>query len=69
VSGNVFNADNAMTSFGSQTLGYDANGNLTAPGNDTYTRDASRHNRSASISFSSLRTGSPLPSRALGGSK
>jgi hypothetical protein len=32
VSGNSFNADNAATAFGGQTLAYDANGNLTNDG-------------------------------------
>jgi hypothetical protein len=32
VSGNTFNADNAMTAFGAQNLTYDANGNRPATG-------------------------------------
>jgi RHS repeat-associated protein len=40
VSGNTFNAANQMTSFGSQSLSYDANGNLTADGTNTYTWNA-----------------------------
>ena len=43
VSGNAFNADNAMTAFGSQTLTYDANGNLTNDGINTYAWDARNH--------------------------
>ncbi len=42
-SGNVFNADNEMTTFGLQTLAYDANGNLTGDGTNTYTWDARNH--------------------------
>ena len=43
VSGNAFNADNAMTGFNGTTLDYDANGNLTADGTNTYTWDARNH--------------------------
>src|ERR1700674_1102702 len=41
--GNIFNADNAMTAFGGQALTYDANGNLTNDGTNTYTWDARNH--------------------------
>jgi RHS repeat-associated protein len=40
VSGNSFNADNEMTSFGGATLSYDANGNLISDGTDNYTWNA-----------------------------
>jgi RHS repeat-associated protein len=40
VSGNTFNADNGMTGFNGTTLSYDANGNLTNDGTNTYTWDA-----------------------------
>jgi RHS repeat-associated protein len=43
VSGNMFNADNAMTAFGANALSYDANGNLTNDGTNTYTWDARNH--------------------------
>jgi len=43
VTGNSFNAANAMTAFGPQTLSYDANGNLTNDGTNTYTWDARNH--------------------------
>ena len=43
VSGNTFNASNAMTAFGTQSLSYDANGNLTGDGVNTYTWDARNH--------------------------
>jgi len=43
VSGNTFNAANAMTAFGPQTLSYDANGNLTGDGTDSYAWDARNH--------------------------
>jgi RHS repeat-associated protein len=43
VSGNTFNADNAMTSFNSGTLSYDANGNLTSDSTNAYTWDARNH--------------------------
>jgi RHS repeat-associated protein len=40
VSGNTFNADNGMTGFNGTTLSYDANGNLTSDGTNTYTWNA-----------------------------
>ena len=43
VSGNSFNADNEMSAFGGQTLSYDANGNLTNDGTNTYVWDARNH--------------------------
>ncbi|MGB6553287.1 MAG: hypothetical protein WBE78_07340, partial [Candidatus Binataceae bacterium] len=43
VSGNSFNADNGMTGFNGATLSYDANGNLTGDGTNTYTWDARNH--------------------------
>ena len=43
VSGNAFDADNAMTGFNGSTLSYDANGNLTSDGTNTYTWDARNH--------------------------
>lgn len=43
VSGNTFNADNGMTAFGGASLSYDANGNLTSDGTNTYTWDARNH--------------------------
>ncbi len=43
VSGNTFNADNAMISFNGATLSYDANGNLASDGINTYTWDARNH--------------------------
>ena len=43
VSGNAFNADNAMTGFNGETLSYDSNGNLTSDGTNTYTWDARNH--------------------------
>lgn len=43
VTGNTFNADNAMTGFNGATLSYDANGNLTSDGTNTYTWDARNH--------------------------
>jgi RHS repeat-associated protein len=43
VAGNSFNADNAMTGFGGQPLTYDANGNLTNDGTNTYAWDARNH--------------------------
>jgi len=43
VSGNSFNADNAMTGFNGQSLSYDANGNLTYDGTNTYSWDARNH--------------------------
>ncbi|MGC1343052.1 MAG: RHS repeat-associated core domain-containing protein [Candidatus Binataceae bacterium] len=42
-SGNSFNADNGMTAFNGTTLSYDANGNLTGDGTNTYTWDARNH--------------------------
>jgi hypothetical protein len=36
VSGNAFNADNEMTDFGSTSLSYDTNGNLTCDGANTH---------------------------------
>jgi RHS repeat-associated protein len=43
VSGNLFNADNELVSFGGQVLGYDANGNLLSDGNNSYSWDARNH--------------------------
>ena len=43
VSGNTFNADNAMTGFNGTRLSYDANGNLTGDGTNTYVWDARNH--------------------------
>ncbi len=43
VSGNAFNADNGMSAFNGTTLSYDANGNLTNDGTNTYTWDARNH--------------------------
>ena len=43
VGGNTFNAANAMTAFGPQTLSYDANGNLASDGTNTYTWDSRNH--------------------------
>lgn len=43
VTGNMFNADNEMTAFNGTTLSYDANGNLTNDGTNTYTWDARNH--------------------------
>ena len=43
VSGNTFNADNGMTGFNGTTLAYDANGNLTFDGTNTYAWDARNH--------------------------
>jgi RHS repeat-associated protein len=43
VSGNTFNADNSMTGFNGTALGYDAAGQLTADGTNTYTWDARHH--------------------------
>ena len=43
VSGNTFNADNGMIAFNGTTLSYDANGNLTSDGTNTYTWDARNH--------------------------
>ncbi|MGH9207134.1 MAG: RHS repeat-associated core domain-containing protein, partial [Acidimicrobiales bacterium] len=43
VSGNSFNAANALTGFNGQTLSYDANGNLTNDGTNNYSWDARNH--------------------------
>ena len=43
INGNSYNADNAATAFGGQGLSYDANGNLTNDGTNTYTWDARNH--------------------------
>jgi len=43
VTGNTFNADNAMTGFNGTTLSYDANGNLSSDGTNAYTWDARNH--------------------------
>jgi YD repeat-containing protein len=43
VNGNAFNADNGMTAFGGALLSYDANGNLSSDGMNTYTWDARNH--------------------------
>ena len=43
VSGNTFNADNAMSGFNGTALSYDANGNLTGDGTNTYAWDARNH--------------------------
>lgn len=43
VTGNTFNADNEMTAFNGTALGYDANGNLTNDGTNTYAWDARNH--------------------------
>jgi len=39
----VYNADNAQTYFNGTALSYDANGNLTSDGTNTYTWDARNH--------------------------
>jgi RHS repeat-associated protein len=39
----VYNADNAQTKFNGTALNYDANGNLTSDGTNTYTWDARNH--------------------------
>ena len=39
----VYNADNAQTNFNGTALSYDANGNLTSDGTNTYTWDARNH--------------------------
>ncbi len=39
----VYNADNAQTKFNGTALNYDANGNLTSDGTNTYTFDARNH--------------------------
>lgn len=43
VTGNTFNADNAMTGFNGISLSYDLNGNLTGDGTNTYSWDARNH--------------------------
>lgn len=43
VSNNTFNAANEMTAFNGTALSYDANGNLTNDGTNTYTWDARNH--------------------------
>ncbi len=43
VAGNTFNAANEMTAFNGTPLTYDANGNLTNDGANTYTWDARNH--------------------------
>jgi RHS repeat-associated protein len=43
VAGNTFNGDNAMTKFNGTSMSYDANGNLTSDGTNTYTWDARNH--------------------------
>ena len=43
VSGNTFNAANEMTAFNGTALSYDANGNLTGDGTNTYSWDARNH--------------------------
>jgi len=43
ISGDAFNADNAMTGFNGATLNYDDNGNLTSDGTNAYTWDARNH--------------------------
>jgi uncharacterized protein RhaS with RHS repeats len=43
VSGNTFNAANEMTAFNGTPQTYDANGNLTNDGTNTYTWDARNH--------------------------
>jgi YD repeat-containing protein len=43
VSGNTFNADNEMTAFNGTAMTYDANGNLTNDGTNTYAWDARNH--------------------------
>jgi uncharacterized protein RhaS with RHS repeats len=43
VTGNTFNADNEMTAFNGTALTYDANGNLTNDGTNTYTWDGRNH--------------------------
>ncbi len=42
-SSTVYNADNAQTKFNGTALNYDANGNLTTDGTNTYTWDARNH--------------------------
>jgi hypothetical protein len=41
--GNMFNADNEMIAFNGTPLSYDANGNLTNDGTNTYAWDARNH--------------------------
>ena len=43
VSNNAFNAANDMTAFNGTTLSYDANGNPTNDGTNTYAWDARNH--------------------------
>ncbi len=43
VSGNTFNADNEMTAFNGATLTYDADGNLTSDGTNSYLWDTRGH--------------------------
>ena len=43
VTSTVYNADNAQTKFNGTALSYDANGNLTSDGTNTYTWDARNH--------------------------
>jgi RHS repeat-associated protein len=43
VTGNSFNVDNEMTAFGGQAMTYDANGNLTNDGTNSYSWDARNH--------------------------
>ena len=43
MSGNTFNADNAMSAFNGTPLSYDANSNLTGDGTNTYVWDARNH--------------------------
>jgi RHS repeat-associated protein len=60
VTANTFNAANEMTSFNGTPLTYDANGNLTNDGTDTYTWDARNHlvgitgNNTASFVYDAL---------------
>jgi hypothetical protein len=42
-SSTTYNADNEQTKFNGVTLGYDASGNLTSDGTNTYTYDARNH--------------------------
>jgi RHS repeat-associated protein len=55
VAGNAFNAANEMTAFNGTTLNYDADGNLTNDGTNSYTWDARNHlvglNGSSTASF------------------
>ena len=43
VTGNTFNADNEMTAFNGTAMSYDANGNLTNDGANTYAWDTRNH--------------------------